>query len=213
MSTVLKQGPVLLHMGVGFEKAECMAVLTDRSLRVHNRADDTLKEVALNDVQRQCVLLQDDQSPLPINPTCPLHMGFEKAAHPNNTHAVPALVLDRLVLLPDYARRSRHTELYPFHVKSCGDLGASDEELAADGLYFDDGILLAVESAEELWAWAFAIRFRGAPPVDALHPQLPRLSASTTQSIDDHFTDPKRLQESVLHVMAHIAPRVGLAGT
>ena len=107
----------------------------------------------------------------------------------------------QLELLPDYARRSRHIELYSFCVKTAAAVAEPEPEHGPG----DGCLLMAVRSASAMWEWALKIRWRDELPVPS---RAPRLSCSVVTDYDDHFTLPSVLQNRLLHVMTY--KRIGI---
>ena len=64
-------------------------------------------------------------------------------------------------VLPDHARRSRNTKIFPFDVCRLGEQEGG-------------GLLLATEEAPALWDWVTAIKWRGRPPTPEQPPHVVR---------------------------------------
>ena len=107
----------------------------------------------------------------------------------------------QLELLPDYARRSRHIELYSFCVKTATAVAEPEPEHGPG----DGGLLMAVRSAPAMWEWALKIRWRDELPVPE---RPPPVTCYLATHHDDHFSVPSVLQSRLLHIMTY--KRIGV---
>ena len=111
----------------------------------------------------------------------------------------PEEAMQQLELLPDHARRSRHTAIFPFIIRH------------PDG----SSLLLAADRGSVMWEWAFIIRWRGQFPFDVLGKgRFCEMMGCSTVRTHPHplWVCSATLQETLLHHLLLYTPYVKKKG-
>ena len=104
-----------------------------------------------------------------------------------------------VTMLPDEARRSRESKLFPFAVRKKIIEDGKNASESAGGLWrgtVKDEVILATSNGREMWKWASCIRWLGMSPTEEMIPQVMR--ATTINSHDRHYEDAEVLQNKLL---------------
>jgi len=126
-----------------------------------------------------------------------------------------------IAMLPDNARRSRESKLFPFAVRkttidfpfAVGETIAVDdgnaeppniEEDVDSGARQEthrDEVIFATSNGREMWEWASCINWLGTTPIEEKIPLF--YEASTTINHNEHYEDSKVLQNALLRMFTY----------
>jgi len=115
-----------------------------------------------------------------------------------------------IVMLPDNARRSRESKIFPFIVKKrtirkrkpaqSGTMESVTDNKILHRMYRNE-IILGTSNGREMWEWASCIRWLGINPTEEKIPFVPR--ASTINSHDKYYEDAEVLQDVLLKMFTY----------
>jgi len=112
----------------------------------------------------------------------------------------------KIIMMPDHARRSRESKLFPFAIaknrvdknnKKMNVKNQSENKVFTH----KDEVVLATTDGRSMWEWASTIQWLGTKPVEEGIPLF--YEASTTWNHNEHYENPAVLQTALLKIFTY----------